>query len=158
MTGAQFGAARASDPYRGYPFVVRWDGRAVAGFARVTALARATAAVTPQRPKLPGGRAFEPITLQRGVTHDDAFTQWCNQVWQYSSSTSLAAQASLDDFRRDVVIELRDEAGQPAQAYAIHRCWASQLTALPELDANGGALAIEALVLQHEGCEPLDGR
>jgi phage tail-like protein len=44
-----------------------------------------------------------------------------------------------------------NEAGQLAIAYQIFRCWVSEYSALPELDANANAVAIESMTLVHEG-------
>ena len=38
-----------------------------------------------------------------------------------------------------------------AKAYKVFRCWVSEYQALPELDANGHAVAFEHIVLQNEG-------
>ena len=52
-----------------------------------------------------------------------------------------------------MIIEFLTERGVPAKAYKIYRCWVSEYQALPELDANAHAIAIEHLVLQHQGWE-----
>lgn len=145
------------DPYKNFKFRVKWDGKVVAGISKVSALKRTTEVVEhrvggdPSTPrKSPAGSKFEPITLERGVTHDEDFEKWANLV--YSTDGDLAI--SLKDFRKDVItIELLNEAGQVAKAYKVYRCWVSEYQALPELDANGQAVAIEHMVLQNEGWE-----
>ena len=141
------------DPYRNFRFRILWDGKAVAGVSRVSGLARTTEVARhrdgadPSSVRLvPGQTSFEPITIERGVSHDAAFEQWANKVWDFSAGTTK-------DFRKDVRIELYNEAGQLVLAYNVHRCWPSQFIALPELDGDGGALAIQTLVLQNEGWE-----
>ena len=94
---------------------------------------------------------YEPITLERGVTHDPEFEQWANKVWNYGSG--LGSEVSLKDFRKDIIIEVYNEAGQLALAYKVYRCWASEFQALPEMDANANAVAIQTLTLQNEGWE-----
>ena len=37
------------------------------------------------------------------------------------------------------------------RAWNAFRCWVSEFTAVPELDANAGAIAFETVVLQNEG-------
>ena len=101
--------------------------------------------------KAPGHTKYEPIALERGVTHDRDFEQWANKVWNYGSG--LGAEVSLKDFRKDIIVELMNEAGQVAIAYKIYRCWVSEFQALPELDANANAVAIQMLTLQNEGWE-----
>ena len=102
--------------------------------------------------KSPGRTKFEAITLERGVTHDTEFEKWANKVWNFGSG--LGAEVSLKDFRKDMIIEVYNEAGQLALAYKVFRCWVSEYQALPELDANGNAaIAIQNIKLENEGWE-----
>ena len=148
------------DPYKPYRFVLTWSGRRVAGFSKVSALKRATEVIRkrdggdPAGTHLaPGQTTYDALTLERGVTHDPDFEAWANAVWDYKNSTGAA---SLNDFRKDVVIELYNEAGQVALTYHVRNCWPSELVALPELDTEGNALAIQSLVLQNEGWERVE--
>ena len=143
------------DPYKNMKFRVMWEGRYVAGVSKVSALKRSTEVVThreggdPSTSRVSPSRwKFEPITLERGVTHDPEFEDWANKV--YSTSGNFI---SLKEFRRDITIEFLNEMGQVAKKYTIFRCWVSEYQALPELDANGHAVAIEHMVLQNEGWE-----
>ena len=63
----------------------------------------------------------------------------------------LGAEVALNEFRKNIVIELYNEAGQLVRAFQVFRCWPSKYEALPNLDANGSAVAIETLTLQNEG-------
>jgi phage tail-like protein len=63
------------------------------------------------------------------------------------------AEVSLADVRKDLRLELYNEAGQLALAYHVYRCWVSEYVALPTLDANTPGVAIQRLVLQTEGWE-----
>ena len=101
--------------------------------------------------KSPGRTEFDAITLERGVTHDTEFEKWANKVWNYGSGPGQ--EVSLKDFRKDIVIEVYNEAGQLALAYKVYRCWVSGYQALPDLDANSNKVAIESIVLQNEGWE-----
>jgi phage tail-like protein len=146
------------DPYKNFKFRVKWDGRYVAGVSRVGALTRSTEVVTHRsggdpstEHASPGQTRYEPITLERGVTHDVEFEQWANKVWNYGSG--LGAEVSLKDFRKDIIIELYNEAGQLVIAYKVYKCWVSEYTALPELDASANAVAIQSITLQNEGWE-----
>jgi phage tail-like protein len=60
---------------------------------------------------------------------------------------------SLQYFRKDLILEFYNEAGQLAIAYKIFRCWVSEFQALPDLDANANAVAIQHLKLENEGWE-----
>jgi phage tail-like protein len=148
------------DPYKNFKFVVIWDGAPVAGVSRVGALTRSTQVVSHREGgdphssrKSPGQTDYGPITLERGVTHDTAFELWAKKVWYYANSNAMGQEVSLKDFRKDITIELYNEAGQKVIAYNIYRCWVSEYQALPELDANGNAVAIQSITLQNEGWE-----
>ena len=101
--------------------------------------------------KSPGRSKFEAITLERGVTHDVEFEQWANKVWNFASG--LGAEVSLKNFRKDILIEVYNEAGQLALAYKVFRCWVSEYQSLPDLDANANAVAIQHIKLENEGIE-----
>jgi phage tail-like protein len=146
------------DPYKNFKFRLRWDGRYVAGVSKVSALKRTTEVVTHRHGgdpsssrKSPGRSEFEALTLERGVTHDADFEQWANKVWNFGSG--LGSETSLADFRKDIVLEVYNEAGQLAIAYKVFRCWVSEFQAVPELDANANAVAIQTLKLENEGWE-----
>ncbi|HEX7039630.1 MAG TPA: phage tail protein [Trueperaceae bacterium] len=146
------------DPYKNFKFRVKWDGRYVAGVSKVSALRRTTEVVTHREGgdpstsrKSPGRSEYEAITLERGVTHDTEFEKWSNKVWNFGSG--LGAETSLRDFRKDIILELMNEAGQVAIAYKIYRCWVSEFQAVPELDANANVVAIQTLKLENEGWE-----
>jgi phage tail-like protein len=101
--------------------------------------------------KTPGRTFFDPIVLERGVSHDLEFERWANKAWNLGSG--LGSEVSLKDFRKDIIIELYNEAGQLVIAYKVYRCWVSEYQALPELHANVEALAIESITLENEGWE-----
>jgi phage tail-like protein len=144
------------DPYKNFKFRLKWDGRYVAGISKVGALKRSTEVVEHREGgdpsssrKSPGRTKYEAITLERGVTHDKDFEQWANKVWQYG--VKLGQEVSLKDFRKDVILEVYNEAGQLVIAYQIFRCWVSEFQAIPDLDANANAVAIETIKLENEG-------
>ncbi|MGN9809537.1 phage tail protein [Micromonospora sp. BQ11] len=146
------------DPYKNFKFRVRWDGRYVAGVSKVGALKRTTEVVEHREGgdpstsrKSPGRTKYEAITLERGVTHDTEFEKWANRVWNYGSG--LGMETSLKNFRKDIIIEVYNEAGQVVLAYKVFRAWVSEYQALPDLDANANAVAIQTLKLEHEGWE-----
>ncbi len=156
---AQFSVnAQRFDPYKNFKFRVKWDGRYVAGVSKVGALKRTTKLVEHREGgdpsttrKSPGRTEYDAISLERGVTHDLEFEQWANKVWNFGSG--LGAEVSLADFRKDIIIEVYNEAGQLALSYNVFRCWPSEYQALPDLDANGEGVAIQTLKLENEGWE-----
>lgn len=146
------------DPYKNFKFRVKWDGRYVAGISKISGLRRRTEVIERREGgdsstvrKSPGITTYDPILLERGVTHDTEFEKWANKVWNFGSG--LGAEVSLKDFRKDIIIEMYNEAGQLVIAYKVYRCWVSEYQALPDLDANANAVAIEYIKLENEGWE-----
>ncbi|MBW8907526.1 MAG: phage tail protein [Mesorhizobium sp.] len=146
------------DPYKTYRFRLKWDGKYVAGISKVSGLKRTTEVIEHRdggspgnTRKSPGITRFEPITIERGVTHDLEFERWANKVWDLQNG--LGAEVSLKDFRKDIILEFLNEAGQVALVYRIFRCWPSEVQMLPELDANANAVAIQTMKLENEGWE-----
>ena len=144
------------DPYKNFKFRLRWDGKTVAAVSKVSALKQVTEPVSfreggdPSTNRVtPSVWKFDAITLERGVTHDPEFENWAKLVWNVEGDSVI----SLKNFRKDLIIELLNEQGVVAKAYKVYRCWVSDYQALPELDANGHAVAIEHMVLQNEGWE-----
>jgi phage tail-like protein len=156
---AQFSVnAQRFDPYKNFKFRVKWDGKYVAGVSKCSSLKRTTEVVKHREGgdpsssrKSPGRTEFEAITLERGVTHDTEFEKWANKVWNFGSG--LGAEVSLKDFRKDIILEMYNEAGQLAIAYKIFRCWVSEFQSLADLDANANAVNIQHLKLENEGWE-----
>ena len=144
------------DPYKNFKFRLKWDGRYVAGISKVSPLKRTTAVVKHRdgadpstSHKSPGLTDYDPITLERGVTHDLDFEAWAAKVWQIGAG--LGAEVSLADFRKDVILDFYNEAGQLVISYRIYRAWVSEYQALPDLDANANAVAIQHIKLENEG-------
>lgn len=157
---AQFSVnAYRFDPYKNFKFRLKWDGGYVAGLSKLTGGLKRTTEVVKHREggdpsssrKSPGRTEYDAITLESGVTHDVAFEQWANKVWNYGAG--LGSEVSLKDFRKDIYLEFYNEAGQLAIAYKIFRCWVSEFQALPDLDANANAVAIRHIKLENEGWE-----
>jgi phage tail-like protein len=150
------------DPYKNFKFRVKWDGKYVAGLSKMSALKRTTEVVKHREGgdpstsrKSPGRSEFEAITLERGVTHDLEFENWAKKVWNFGAG--LGSEVSLKDFRKDVILEVYNEAGQLAISYKVFRCWVSEYQALPEFDANANAVAIQTIKLENEGWERDEG-
>ncbi len=156
---AQFSVnASRFDPYKNFKFRVKWDGKYVAGISKVGMLKRTTDVVKHRdggdpssSRKSPGRTEYDAITLDRGVTHDKEFEQWANKVWNFGSG--LGAEASLKDFRKDLIIELYNESGQLVIAYKVFRAWVSEFQAMADLDANANAVLIQHIKLENEGWE-----
>ena len=156
---AQFSVnAQRFDPYKNFKFKVKWDGKYVAGISKVSALKRTTEVVKHREGgdpsssrKSPGRTEYDAITLERGVTHDKDFEQWANRVWNFGAG--LGSETSLADFRKDIILELYNEAGQRVIGYKIFRCWVSEFQAEADLDANANAVLIQNIKVENEGWE-----
>lgn len=143
-------------PYKSQNFVVYIDGQPVAGLSKCSALKKTTEMVEwreggdpSSTHKFPGKTKYEAITLTAGVTHDTVFEAWANLVNNFAGPPEM----SLKNFRKDIQIEVRNEAGDKALAYNVFNCWVSEYQALPELDASGNTVAIQTLKIENEGWE-----
>ena len=128
-------------PYPNFRFKVMWDNTYVLGASRVSGLSRF--------PDGGGPTAYSPITIERGVSYDATFGQWANKVFD-------GTKANAVDFRRDLTIEVYDEAGMKVVAYQVHRAWVSQFSAMSELDGVGNALVVDSMTLQNDGFERVE--
>lgn len=144
------------DPYRTFRFRVKWDGQYVAGLTKMSGLKRTTEMVEFREAgenitsrKLPGKTSFQAVTLEAGLTYDTAFEDWANLVNDFASHSLT----SLADFRKNITVELFNEAGQKAIAYNLFRCWVSEYQALPDLDAGANAVAITTVKVEFEWFE-----
>lgn len=152
------------DPFKNFKFRVIFDQRPVAGVSKITGLKRTTEVIEHREGgdasnvrKTPGRTKFEPISLERGVTLDKEFEIWANKIWDYPNAqagdSDRQKEVSLKDFRKDITIELYNEAGQKVRAYKVHHCWVSEFQAMADLDANANAVLIQSLKLENEGWE-----
>ena len=101
--------------------------------------------------KSPGRTKYEAVTLEQGITYDTEFQSWANNVRAFGGG--LGSEISLRNFRKDIILEFYNEAGQLTIAYTLHRCWVSEYLAMPDLDANANAVAIQHIKLENEGWE-----
>ena len=145
-----------TDPYKNFKFRIKWNGKYVAGISKISPLKRNTEVIeyrdganSNNIQKMPGFTKYSPIVLERGVTHDTEFEQWANQVFNIGGNKG--SEMSLKNFRKDIVLEMFNESGMLVISYVLYRCWVSEYVALPELDANSFAVAIEKITLENEG-------
>jgi phage tail-like protein len=146
--------AERFDPYKAFMFRVKWDGKYVAGLSRMSPLRRTTTNVAHReggepahQRQNPGITSWDSVLFERGLTHDPEFERWANLVH------SLDSPISLRQFRKDVTVDVYNEAGQKVLGYNLMRCWVSEYTAMPQLDAQTAAVAIESIRVQLEGWE-----
>ena len=144
------------DPYKIFKFQVILDGQVVPGVSKVGPLRRHTATILYRDGSFPnhtvtapGITEFEPIVMERGITHDKTFEAWAALAYGGPG----AQEISLKNFRKNVRINLLNEQGTVVRSYMIYRAWVSDYTALPVMDALANAVAIESIVLTYEGFE-----
>jgi phage tail-like protein len=142
------------DPYKNFKFQVMLDNRVVPGILRVSPLWRRTEIVHWREGgsiggirTTPGLTGFDPITLERGVTHDTTFEDWAALSFNPMDDTRM----SLRNYRKDMVVNLLNQQGTIVLRYMVYRCWVSEYQPLPQLDANDNEVAVERLVIAHEG-------
>ena len=148
--------AHRIDPYKNFKFRVLWDGKVVLGVSKVGALKRTTEVVKHRDGgdnstdhKSPGRTTYEGVSMERGITHDLEFEKWANMVHQFSGDPAM----DLVNYKKDLTLEVLNEKGHVAKRYFLHRCWVSDYTAIPDLDANANAVAIESIKIELEGWE-----
>ncbi len=148
--------AHRVDPYKNFKFRVVWDGKTVLGVSKVSALKRTTEMVKHREGgenstdhKSPGRTSYDAVTMERGVTHDPEFEKWANLVHPYGGDAGM----DLVNYKKELTLEVLNERGQVAKRYFLHNCWVSEFTAVPDLDANANAVAIEHIKIELEGWE-----
>ena len=146
--------AHRFDPYKNFKFRVLWDNKTVLGISKVSALKRTTEVVKHRDGgdnstdhKSPGRTTYDAVSLERGLTHDPEFERWANKVHPYAGDTAM----DLVGYKKNLTLEMMNEKGHVVYRYFLYNCWVSEYTAIPELNANANAVAIEMLKLELEG-------
>jgi phage tail-like protein len=146
-------------PYRNFKFRVYFEGKSepVALVSKMTALKRTTEVVEWRQGgesntirKLAGKTKYEDITIEQGMSLDPDFEDWADQVNKWGG-TDLSQKDN--EFRKELRIEVLDLDGEVVLKYKVHRCWVSEYTAVPDLDANANAVAIKTAKFVNEGWE-----
>jgi phage tail-like protein len=151
-------SSKRADPYKNFKFQVKFQNQTVLGVSKIQGFKRTTEVVKHRSGgdpsssrKSPGRTEFDPITLEHGVTDDNWFAQWTNKVWHLGAG--LGSESSLADYKRDLLVEVYNEAGQVTMAFRLYRCWVSEFTPMSELDANANAILVSSIKLENEGWE-----
>lgn len=146
--------AKRVDPYKNFKFRILWDDKPVMGVSKVGALKRTTEVVKHRDGgdnstdhKSPGRTTYDAISVERGITHDPEFESWANRVHPYSGDTAM----DLAAYKKNLTLEMMNEKGHVVYRYFLYDCWISEYTAIPELNANANAVAIESLKIELEG-------
>lgn len=146
--------AKRFDPYKNFKFRLLWDDKPVMGISKVSSLKRTTEVVKHRDGgdnstdhKSPGRTSYDAVTVERGLTHDPEFEAWANRVHPYAGDTSM----DLAAYKKNLTLEMMNEKGHVVYRYFLYDCWVSEYTAIPELNANANAVAIESLKIELEG-------
>jgi phage tail-like protein len=131
-------------------FIVELDGIVKAGFScchipenRTNVVKYREGNDPPTRRKLWGLNEYGPLVLENGVTDDSVVLyEWRKKV----------EQGQVDEARGTVAVVLLDEEGNPGPRWEFKQAWPARYQA-PKLDANRDAVAIERLVIVHEGMQ-----
>lgn len=100
----------------------------------------------PTMRKLWGLNDYGALSLESGATEDSLeLYEWRAQV----------EQGNVDEARQDIAVIVLDEEGNPGLRWEFRNAWPSNYDA-PDLDAEGGEVAIESLEVQHEGMERVE--
>lgn len=149
--------ANRIDPYKTYKFRVLWDEKPVLGVSKVGPLRRVTNVVSHRAggwnssdSRSPGRTNYDAITMERGITHDLEFAKWADRVHPYAGDGGM----DLVGFKKELTLEVLNEKGQVALRYFLHGAWVSEFTAVPQLDSNANAIAVETIKIEIDGWEP----
>jgi len=144
-----------TDPYRNFKFEVESDGFVRAGFSKVTGLGETTEDIeyreggeneTPHH--LTGQTKFNDITFERGMSTDSDFVNWRKLIFDLSKKDGK--QGSNDDYRKPIIIFLKDKSGTRIKKWSVSRAWPKEMK-FPDLDSSANEVAIESMTLCNEG-------
>lgn len=133
-----------------FNFKVEWGG-GIANFSEVSGLTMETQPIEYRHGmmketsplKLPGMQKFSNITLKRGIAAgDNDFAAWLTEM--------LQVRGGGVDKRRDLIISLLDEAGEPVTVWNAKKAWPVKVEG-PGLKSTGNEIAIESIEVAHEG-------
>lgn len=134
------------DPARNFNFLVEIDGISQASFSECSGLSSTTEVIEYREGgnnttvmKIAGKTAYGDITLKWGITDNLDLWNWRQQI--------IDGQFN----RKNGAVILFDLAGSTEVArWSFHRAWPTKCE-LPAFTAKGNDIAIETLVLAHEG-------
>jgi phage tail-like protein len=131
--------AQRFDPYKNFKFRVAVHGKYLAGFSKMALTPEGSQPQPAEAPeKLPGRTKYEAITLERGVTHDNSFSQWANQATGHQQL-------------QDVVVDVFNEAGQKSTTHTLRDCTVVEARSVPNLDGAAYEVAIQHMTLHCRG-------
>ena len=147
------------DPYKNFKFRVKFGTSPdyVAGVSKVSALKRTTEVVEHRE----GGDPEHVAQISRAQQvrghhagtrrHPRHRFRGLGQQGVELQRRRRASNRSLADFRKDIIIDVFNEAGQKVKSYHVFRCWVSEYQATSDFDANANAVLIEHIKIENEG-------
>jgi len=146
---------RQTDPFKTFKFTVAFeDTGVIAGVSKISGLKRTTEIISHRHGGMmstvvnsPGQSKFEALTMERGLTLNTGFEEWADLTFSPLGDGGV----SLQNFRRNLIINMNNLQGDPVRSWFVYACWISEYNAAPELDANGNSFAFESIVLQNHG-------
>lgn len=145
---ADVGAQSSAAPR--YTFTVELEGIAVGSFREVSGIGIETEAIefreggTTVIRKLPGRTKWPDIVLKRGFTGNTELYDW---------ATTVARTGAV--VRRSGSIVMHTAAGTPVARWNFQNAWPAKWEG-PTLNSSGNEVAIETLILVHEGLSLAD--
>jgi phage tail-like protein len=148
--------AARTDPLKNFKFRIFFGQSAtpVAGCQKMTALKVTNETIewragdSPKVVKKLLGRAsYADVTLEKGLSDDPTFQDWANLA-HHTDGDEATSPAT---FRKDIRLQILNEAGQLQLEYTLKQCWVSEFQAAPDMDSNGKAVAISSIKLCYEG-------
>ncbi|MBL8324250.1 MAG: phage tail protein [Rubrivivax sp.] len=133
-------------PLPKFRFEVKWDDR-VMHFQEVSGLDAEVQPIEYRRgdsaqfsvTKMPGLKKYSDVTMKKGVfKSDNKFWDWFNEIKMNIIQ------------RKPVTISLLDEAGSPTMVWTLANAWPNKISGT-DLKATGNEVAVETLVISHEG-------
>jgi phage tail-like protein len=134
------------DPFRNFNFLVELDGIAQASFTECSGVTSTTEVIENREGgdnvtvrKLPGKTSYSDISLKWGLTNSTELWDWRQQI---VDGNVVRKNGSI------VVFDLANST--EVARWNFVRAWPSKCE-VPSLSAKGNDIAIDTLVLAHEG-------
>lgn len=95
--------------------------------------------------KMPGLKKFGDVTMKKGVFKGD------NKLFDWFKEINMNTIK-----RKPVTVSLLDESGNPTMVWTLANAFPSKVTGT-DLKANGNEVAVETIVIVHEGLTVTNG-
>lgn len=93
-----------------------------------------------------GAVGAKSVTLQAGRTQNTIFQEWAKR----SSDSTRLSLAPARSFRKNICIEVFNEAGQKTLTLKLQNSRVTNYQAMPELNAGANAVSIQTITIEYE--------